>query len=352
MNILINPSIIVTAGPSLDDENILKQILSKNVSWFRFNMSHGDHEEHKNRQVRILTIAKELNKKIQCFIDLRGPKMRVCAVENESINLTKGEQIFIRSDSMLCTKDSIAIDVPHIHKYLQPSMSIFLHDGEIELNVLEIKENNVLCEVIRGGILEGHKGVNIPDALIPIDTITEKDITDLKMSLTSMQVDAVALSFVRTKEDVVALRKILEELGSQAKVISKIETKIALHNIDTILDVSDIVMYARGDLGVEIPAVKIPLTQKELCVVAKSKNTPVIIATQILTSMKESSIPTRAEMTDAVEALVDGASYLMLSDETTTGKHPAEAVTTLDQAISEYTNNKEKYAFFEFSDNQ
>ncbi len=346
MSILTTPSIIVTAGPSLDNEETLQQLISMNVSWFRFNMSHGNHEEHKNRQARILTVAKEMNKHINFFIDLRGPKMRVCAVENESLDLIKGEQVFIKSESMLCTKESLAIDVPQIHKYLLPSMSIFLHDGEMELNVLEVKDDGALCEVVRGGVLEGHKGVNIPDALIPIDTITEKDMTDLKGCLSSMQVDAVALSFVRTKEDILALRRILDELGSQAKIISKIETKLALHNIDTILEVSDIVMFARGDLGVEIPAVKIPLTQKELCLVAKSKDTPVIVATQILTSMKESPIPTRAEMTDAIEALVDGATFLMLSDETTIGKHPVEAVTTLDQAIHEYTENKSKYALF------
>ncbi len=347
MSTLTSPSIIVTAGPSLDNEETLQQLISMNVSWFRFNMSHGDHEEHKNRQAKILSAAKEMNKHINCFIDLRGPKMRVCAVENESLDLVKGEQVFIKSESILCTKESLAIDVPQIHKYLQPSMSIFLHDGEMELNVLEVKEDGALCEVIRGGVLEGHKGVNIPDALIPIDTITEKDMTDLKNSLSSMQVDAVALSFVRTKEDILGLRQILDELGSHAKIISKIETKLALHNIDTILEVSDIVMFARGDLGVEIPAVKIPLAQKELCIVAKSKDTPVIVATQMLTSMKESPIPTRAEMTDAIEALVDGATFLMLSDETTVGKHPVEAVTTLDQAIREYTENREKYALFE-----
>ncbi len=347
MNTLTDTSIIVTAGPSLDNDDTLKQIISKNVSWFRFNMSHGDNEEHTRRQQRILTVAKEMNKNIMFFVDLRGPKMRLCAVENGTLELTSGEQVFIRSESLMCTKESLAIDVPEIHKYLEPSMSIFLHDGEMELRVLEVKEDDALCEVIRGGVLEGYKGVNIPDALIPIDTITEKDMQDLKNSLSSMQVDAVALSFVRTKEDVTNLRKILDDMGSQAKIISKIETKLALHNLDTILDASDIVMYARGDLGVEIPAVKIPLVQKELCLIANNKNTPVIVATQMLTSMKESPIPTRAEMTDAIEALVDGATYLMLSDETTLGKHPVEAVATLDQAIREYNENRQRYLRFE-----
>lgn len=343
----MQPSIIITAGPSLDNDDLIKEVLSKNVSWIRFNMSHGDYVEHRERQKRLLRVAKGLNKELKCFVDLQGPKMRVRPVENDAIELIAGEKIFIKSEPQMCTKEVISIDVPEIHRYLMSEMAIFLHDGNMELKVLEVQEDGALCEVIRGGTLEGHKGVNIPDALIPIDTLTDKDRDDLAVALSSMQVDGVALSFVRTKEDVDELRDLLRRSGSTASVISKIETKLALHNLDSILKASDIVMYARGDLGVEIPAVKIPITQKELCFVAKSTNTPVIVATQMLTSMKESSIPTRAEMTDAIEALVDGATYLMLSDETTIGKHPREAVSVLHDAIEEFTLNRTKYTPFE-----
>jgi pyruvate kinase len=273
--------------------------------------------------------------------------MRVRPIENNYVTLKAGELVQIKSEPLTCTQEIISIDVPEIHRYLSPGMAIFLHDGSMELKVTEVHQTDVTCVVIRGGVLEGHKGVNIPDALIPIDTITDKDKTDLSLALASMQVDGVALSFVRTKDDVDELRQLLEEHGSSAVIISKIETKLALKNIDSILNASTIVMYARGDLGVEIPAVEIPITQKELCVQANTLEVPVIVATQILTSMKESPIPTRAEMTDAIDALIDGASFLMLSDETTHGKHPVEAVTTLSDAIYEFTSNQEMYIPFE-----
>lgn len=342
-----SPSIIVTAGPSLDDTDVLKSILSSDVSWVRFNMSHGDHKEHLARQKNIDTVAASLGKKINYFIDLQGPKMRVRPVENDSMELKSGDLLKVMSGPLLCAPGIVSIDVPEIHRYLSPGMAIFLHDGSMELKVTEVNEKDATCVVVRGGILEGHKGVNIPDALIPIDTITDKDKTDLSLALTDMQVDGVALSFVRSKDDVNELRRLLEEHSSSAIIISKIETKLALKNIEPILNASDIVMYARGDLGVEIPAVEIPITQKELCVLANTLEVPVIVATQILTSMKESPIPTRAEMTDAIDALIDGATFLMLSDETTLGKHPVEAVSTLRDAIFEFTSNQERYLPFE-----
>jgi pyruvate kinase len=342
-----NPSIIITAGPSLDDDAVLNNILSKNVSWIRFNMSHGDHDEHRTRQQKIQAAASLLNKKINYFVDLQGPKMRVRPVENDAMELKNGDLVKVVSEPLLCTPGVVSIDVSEIHRYLTIGMTIFLHDGSMELKVTEVSEKDVTCVVIRGGILEGHKGVNIPDALIPIDTITDKDKADLSRALSTMQVDGVALSFVRSKDDVNELRRLLEEAGSSAIIISKIETKLALKNIESILNASDIVMYARGDLGVEIPAVEIPITQKELCVIARTLEVPVIVATQMLASMKESPIPTRAEMTDAIDALIDGATFLMLSDETTLGKHPIEAVSTLNDAIFEFTSNQERYLPFE-----
>ncbi len=342
-----SPSIIITAGPSLDDDEVLRKMLSKNISWIRFNMSHGDHEEHLTRQKRIDRVAVSLDKKIKYFIDLQGPKMRVMPVEGGALELRVGEKIRVTSDTPVCTKDMVSVDIPELYRYLKVGMPIFLHDGSIELKVTEVNENGAQCDILRGGVLEGHKGVNIPDALIPINTITEKDRNDLVSALGSMRVDGVALSFVRTQSDIDGLRELLGTHGSSAIVISKIETKLALHNIKSILEASDIVMFARGDLGVEIPAVKIPITQKELCLVASSLDTPVIVATQMLTSMKESSIPTRAEMTDVIEALVNGASFLMLSDETTVGDYPVEAVSVLDEAIIEFTSNQDKYKRFE-----
>lgn len=343
----LQPSIIVTAGPSLDDENVVRKILTKNVSWIRFNMSHGSHKERLERYNNIKRIVDELKKDVRYFIDLQGPKIRVKDIENTSMLLRDGDIVSITSEGDRCYDNVIVIDIPDIHKHVTEGMLIFLHDGKIELEVQKIDGVFVTCKVLRGGELESRKGVNIPDALLPLDVVTKRDIEDLEESLKIMEIDGVALSFVRKKEDIELLRKLLEKYNVQPLVISKIETKQAINHIGEIMDSSDIIMYARGDLGVEIPAVKIPITQKEICKLAKDKETPVIVATQILTSMKESPVPTRAEMSDAIDALIDGATHLMLSDETTVGKHPFEAVTVLHDAIEEFINNQEEYKPFE-----
>lgn len=342
-----NPSIIITAGPSLDDPSVLSDILQKNVSWVRFNLSHGSQEEHFARYTTIKNKAKELGRDVKFFIDLRGPKMRIGEIENGEVELVTGNEIRISPNQILGNASSIFIDVPNLHTYVEEGMSIFLHDGIIEIKVTAKEGETIVCTIVRGGVITSHKGVNIPDASIPLDVITPKDKEDLQFALTSMDIHGAALSFVRTKEDINTLKEILATYQKPLSVISKIETKQALINIKDILDASDIIMYARGDLGIEIPAVKIPITQKELCLTAKEYNKPVIVATQILTSMIEKPIPTRAEMTDAIDGLLDGAKYLMLSDETTIGGHPLEAVEVLHNAITEFVTNQEEYKAFE-----
>lgn len=342
------PSIIVTMGPSLYNEKTLKDVLSMNVSWVRFNMSHGTHDEHRKYHSLLKKVTSELKKEVKSFADLQGPKIRIGKLIKEPLTLLEDTLVTLTSDNLVGTSERLPVDYPKINTLTKVGGTIFLHDGMIALIVLGIDESGVLCKVTQGGEIKSHQGVNIPDALIPLDSITEKDKVDLAFALKDLHVDGIALSFVKTKNDLTHLKELIKTHHPSPKtVISKIETKLALHHIKEIVDQSDIIMLARGDLGIEIKATKIPLTQKEVCLIAKKSGKPVIVATQILTSMITSEVPTRAELTDAIDGLIDGATCLMLSDETTIGDHPSKAVQVLDECISEFVTNREKYVLFE-----
>jgi pyruvate kinase len=225
--------------------------------------------------------------------------------------------------------------------------TIALDDGKILLAVSHVEDKDIVCNVVRGGLLLNEKGVNIIDTDIPINSFTKKDEEDALFAL-SEHFDALALSFVKNKNDVIYLRDFLKNHTDRTiPIISKIETKQALHEMSGILEVTDMIMVARGDLGIEIPIEKIPIVQKELLFVARGKGVPTIVATEMLTSMKKNPFPTRAEITDCIGALIDGASYIMLSDETTVGEYPVEAVTLMSSVINEFIENKKKYLVFE-----
>lgn len=343
----VEPSIIITIGPSLKNKMILKEILSMNVTWVRFNMSHGTHEEHKEYRALVQTVANELGRDIKCFADLQGPKIRVGKLLNEPLELLEGTLITITSKGVTGTSEKISVDHPEIQSLLDVGSTIFLHDGAIKLAVLSKESEGLLCKVTQGGALKSHQGVNIPDALLPFNAITKKDADDLTFAINELNVDGIALSFVRTKEDIFKLQELIDTQQHKKIIISKIETKLALHHIQEIIENSDILMLARGDLGIEIPATKIPLTQKEICLIGNDHATPIIIATQILTSMIHNEVPTRAEITDAIDGLIDGATYLMLSDETTVGNHPVQAVRILDDSIKEFLSKPGVYGLFE-----
>lgn len=349
-----SPSIIFTMGPSTAQEEVLAAILVHNISYVRFNMSHASHDEHLERLHLLRTVAASLHKEIKVFADLCGPKIRVLALNNGSLSLQNGSivRIVTPDKASLSPEDGLSFSTSYaeLYKYVTTNTKIALDDGKLLLNVMSVSldKEEIICEVVRGGTLLSEKGVNILDTDLPVSAFTEKDRTDALFAIEN-NFDGISLSFVKKKEDINTLKAFLQEKspGKNFTIIAKIETKQALHAIDEILSVVDIIMIARGDLGIEIPIEEIPIVQKELAYLAHTKGVPVIVATEILKSMTQSPFPTRAEITDSINALLDGASYLMLSDETTTGKYPKEAVETLASAINEFVTHHSKYTPFE-----
>jgi pyruvate kinase len=342
-----HPSIIFTIGPSTEREDVLMSLLSQNVSYVRFNMSHATHDEHRVRLQSVRKVAQALNKDIQVFADLCGPKIRVRKIIGESMEILTDVSVRISYDEATVTGVSFSISFPELYQYVKQGTQIALDDGKILLTVDRVEEKDIVCKVVRGGVLLNEKGVNVIDTDLPIPSFTKKDEKDALFAL-SEGFDAVALSFVKRKEDILYLREFLKKhTEKNIPIIAKIETKSALHEMDGILSVVDMIMVARGDLGIELPIQKIPLIQKELLCVGKAAGVPVIVATEILKSMTQNPFPTRAEITDCIDALIDGASFLMLSDETTTGKYPSEAVTIMSSVIQEFIDNQKMYIPFE-----
>ncbi len=343
------PSVIFTMGPSTVDLNILRDVLAQNISYVRFNMSHASHEEHRDRLARVRSISKELNKDIKVFLDLCGPKMRVTSMSSETLDVKRGGSIRIVYDkqSFKNYEQSIVTSYSELYAYVTSTTKIALDDGKILLAVSHVEEKDIVCDVVRGGLLLNEKGVNIIDTDLPINPFTEKDERDLLFGI-ELYFDAVALSFVKKKEDITNLRDFLKKYTKRnIPIIAKIETKQAVHNIEEILEVTDMIMVARGDLGIEIPVEKIPLIQKELAYVAGNRGVRSIVATEMLKSMTKNPFPTRAEITDCIDALIDGASFIMLSDETTIGDFPVEAVGVMSSVIKEFVDNRKKYTPFE-----
>ncbi len=344
-----HPSVIFTIGPSTCDEKILTTILSQNISYVRFNMSHASHEEHRARLTAVRKVSKELGKDIKVFIDLCGPKIRVTTLSSEPLNISPDMKVRIAHDSSTVQhkSNSFAISYSDLYQQVHPNTKIALDDGKILLSVSSVEDKDIICDVIRGGILINEKGANIIDTDIHINPFTEKDEADALFGIAE-GFDAVALSFVKRKEDIIYLKDFLQRHTDKVlPVIAKIETRQALHGIEGILEVVDMIMVARGDLGIELPIEKIPLVQKELIYLAKKQGVPAIVATEMLKSMTKNSFPTRAEITDCIDSLIDGASYIMLSDETTTGQYPVEAVSVMTSVIKEFTDNSKKYELFE-----
>lgn len=345
----VHPSVIFTIGPSTCDEKILTAILSQNVSYVRFNMSHATHDEHRERLTAVRKVAANLGKDIKVFIDLCGPKIRVKAVSEVELIMVPGVPVRIVYDiqSIATHQNSFAISYSDLYQHVKTGTEIALDDGKILLEVSHVEGNDIVCDVVRGGTLINEKGVNIIDTDIRINPFTEKDEADALFGIQE-GFDAVALSFVKRKEDIIYLKDFLKNHTDKIlPIIAKIETRQALHGIEGILSVVDMIMVARGDLGIELPVEKIPLAQKELVYVARKYGIPAIVATEMLKSMTKNPFPTRAEITDCIDALIDGASFIMLSDETTTGMYPVEAISVMTSVISEFTENRKKYSLFE-----
>ena len=293
----------------------------------RMNMSHGSHEEHAETLSIIAKLEKKLGKSIAILQDLSGPKIRLGKVE-EGTSISKGQKYILTTNLVIGNRERAYINYTKLPKEIAVVDVIKSDDGRITVRTLPVHKNEITCKVIIGGKLSSHKGVNLPDTKLSISSLTAKDLRDLEFGL-HHKVDFVALSFVQTSKDVMRLKKILAQKKSTAKVIVKIETTQAVENLDDILAVTDGAMVARGDMAVEVGVDKVPLIQKEIIRKCNRLGKPVITATQMLDSMEKSATPTRAEVSDIANAILDGTDAIMLSGESATGLYPVEAVATM-----------------------
>lgn len=334
--------IVATIGPSTRDEASLEKAIRAGMNVARLNFSHGTHEDHLASIKSIRKLSAELNAPVTILQDLQGPKIRVGKFEKGSIVITPSEKVVITMKSVVGKEGLIPSDFPELADSVKPGDKILLDDGVMELRVLARRTDELDCEVVYGGILKDRKGMNLPGTTLQVDCLTEKDLKDLAFGL-EHQVDVIALSFVRFPSDVRRLRELVDAKNPQIKICTKIEMIEAIENLDEIVRLSDIVMVARGDLAVEIGQTKLPAVQKKIIRICNQQNKPVITATQMLESMITNPRPTRAEITDVANAVLDGTDAVMLSAESASGKFPFRAIQTMHEIIRDVENNFEKY---------
>lgn len=312
--------IICTIGPASEKPEILEQLILSGMDVARFNFSHATFSQYTQSKRLIESFNKKHNKSVQTLMDLQGPRMRVGVLPDEGVELKDGDIILFSTNSL--KQNAIFINHSALHEDIEVKHPLYLANGELELVVVEKNGTEIKARVVRGGLLYSRKAVNVPETDLSISGITEKDIKDIEFGIKS-GVDLIALSFVKDAQDLKFLREKIND--PKIKIISKIERKQALINLEEIIDASDLVMVARGDLGIEVALEEIPLLQKEIILTAKRHGKPSIVATQMLLSMVTHARPTRAEVSDVANAVLDGADYVMLSEETAFGKYPIEA---------------------------
>lgn len=322
--------IICTIGPSTDDENVLKQMIMSGMDAARFNFSHSDHKDHLMRFQKLEKIREECSKHIATILDTKGPEIRIGTFKEKKVYLDEGSTFTLTTDDIAGDKTRVSISYKDLPKDLKPGNSILIDDGLIELTVNQIKdEKDIVCTVMNGGFVSDRKGVNVPDTFLSMPYISEKDRGDIIFGIQT-GFDFIAASFVRCADDIIQIRSILEEYNCDTiGIIAKIENRQGIDNIDEILSVSDGVMVARGDMGVEIPMEDVPIIQKKIITKAYNAGKIVITATQMLDSMINNPRPTRAEVTDVANAIYECTSAIMLSGETAMGKYPIKAVQTM-----------------------
>lgn len=324
--------IVCTLGPAVDDYNKLKDLVLNGMNCARLNFSHGTHEEQKVRMDRLKKVNEEIGTNVPILLDTKGPEIRVRNFENKSVLLDKGQEFILYADfNRTGTKDGVGLTYPNLADYLKVSNRILIDDGKIEIEVIEIKDRDIICKVLNGGKVSNHKSINIPGVIVDMPYISETDKSDILFGITQ-DVDFIAASFVRRKQDVLDLRNLLNENGGEnIKIIAKIENTEGINNMDDIIDLSDGVMVARGDLGVEVAFKKLPSIQKYMINKCYRAGKIVITATQMLDSMQQNPRPTRAEVSDVANAVYDRTSCIMLSGETAAGMYPVESVSTMSE---------------------
>ena len=317
--------IICTIGPASESEEVLKELMLAGMNVARFNFSHGTHEEKKKKLTSVLKVSNELGLPVATLLDTKGPEIRLKDFENGKAELLAGQTFILTTEEVMGTKKRASITYKNLRSDVKPGMTILIDDGKIEMTIEKINDMDIVCRVVNGGTVSNHKGINVPGAVLSMPYVSDVDYEDIRFCA-QMGYDFLAASFARTKEDILQVRKILDENNSTAKIIAKIENMQGIENLDEILEVSDGIMVARGDLGVEIPAEEVPYLQKVLIQKCNDNFKPVITATQMLDSMIRNPRPTRAEVTDVANAVYDGTDAVMLSGETANGKYPVEAL--------------------------
>lgn len=326
--------IVATVGPSSADPRVLEELITAGVDVFRLNMSHGDHDTHAAAYRAVRDAAAQQRKQIAIFADLCGPKIRCGIFKSGSIELARGTNVIVTTRDVIGDDGLIPSQYEPLARDVKAGDQILLDDGNLELRVARIIGTEITCEVVQGGTLKNKKGMNLPDVAVSAASFTAKDRSDAEFAI-GLGVDLLALSFVRRRSDVDELREAVRASGRDVAIISKIEKPEALREIDGILEASDALMVARGDLGVELPAETVPIVQGQLIDLARRKARPVIVATQMLESMVTHARPTRAEVSDVSTAVLQGADAVMLSAETASGAFPVKAVEMMDRVARE-----------------
>lgn len=334
--------IICTIGPASESEEKLRELMLAGMNAARFNFSHGSHEEHKRKFARVIKVSNELNLPIATLLDTKGPEIRLRDFKDGKTELVAGQRFTLTTEEILGDSQRASITYKNLKNDITTGMSILIDDGLIEMVVEEITDTDIVCTVVNGGKVSNHKGVNVPNAILSMPYINDSDRADIVFGC-EMGFDFIAASFTRSKEDILEVRRILEEHNSTMKVIAKIENMQGIQNLEEILSVSDGIMVARGDMGVEVPMEEVPVLQKKMIKMAEAQGKHVITATQMLESMIKNPRPTRAEATDIANAIYDGTTAIMLSGETAAGAYPVEAVKTMAR-IAERSEQDIDYA--------
>ena len=330
--------IICTLGPAVDTEEQICALIKGGMNAARFNFSHGSHPEHLERLNMLKAVRDRMGLPVATILDTKGPEIRIKSFETKSVELNAGDPFTLTVDDVPGTAAKVSVTYPKLDREVEPGQVILIDDGLVAVRVEEIAGHDILCRVENGGTLSANKSINIPGAHIQLPALTEKDVADIRFGVEN-DFDFIAASFVRRAEDVEAVREVLRQCGGDSvKIIAKIENQEGVDNLDEILEAADGIMVARGDLGVEIPAAKVPYLQKQMIRKGLQAGKPVITATQMLDSMIRNPRPTRAEVSDVANAVYDGTGCVMLSGETAGGKYPVEAITAMVGIVTETEN--------------
>ena len=327
--------IICTLGPAVNNEEMIRKLILCGMNAARFNFSHGSHEEHLGRLNLLKSIRDTMGYPVATILDTKGPEIRIKSFEQKSITLEAGDTFTLTTREVEGTSSMVSVTYPKLHEEVGPGQEILIDDGLVAIRVEEIRGQDIVCQVENGGSLSANKSINIPGVHIHLPALTDKDVADIRFGVEN-DFDYIAASFVRRAADVEAVREVLHSCGGDdVRIIAKIENQEGVDNVDEILAAADGIMVARGDLGVEIPAARVPILQKQVIRKGLQAGKPVITATQMLDSMIRNPRPTRAEVSDVANAVFDGTSCVMLSGETAGGKYPIEALSAMVEIVEE-----------------